>query len=287
MNEVKVKSQKVNIEYSETVHINTNLLPMFNVGMYESILTPNIEKEQEAVKYNYPQAEYYMFEIEVDWDIYHKVVAQSASEVMEERILPVLKRYGVSDMKVTGISNPKYYNFETDELEFDVMLSNDFETQFYANMEVFKENRSLQKYIEDHYWDHSGFWSWMPKSFKEIEEDPYDVRNLSAYLTFCLLVEGEMEPERVESRDFEIYYKVNGRDYDAYSVEWLVDENLVELYGNDEKLNRLIWDIFYKKGRPWKSFREMYEKNEEADLFIRWASKNHFTVSDLEQMANE
>ena len=286
--------------------ISTALFPCVEVSMYESVLSSGKFAEERAAgegKFVYVVVD------DVAWD---NQLAECADDYIQERVLPVLTKYGVKAIKGLNISSPKYYNFETDRLEMSVTMKRGWECTMKKYMQNFKNESVLQKYIKDHFCSCSGFISLMPESMEEIveyalkEESAYNSdkeRGLAAYLTLALLYENALDVEHQSM--FELAESMN-ETFTEYSYVNVLEEyytkvedaqQLLDLFDNDLKWDMLQWELFDKLGAPWernKGCEILHGKQEwyfsvsaanSAEKLLFWSAQHGYTVEDLYRMA--
>lgn len=277
------------------VLLNTNIFPVVDVGMYNSFLSPSLYEENEKdhyVQMHRGAAEFVCLG-DFKWNRYKDAVVEAAMNYIEAYAMDRLRQYGVATIRPKGINSPKEYNFSDDSLDLYVYLTPDFDVRMRGHIADMRKNPSLQCYIEEHYWSKSGFWSWMPKSFDEIEAMEDEERCVGAYLTLALLQEG--------------YWSRYGRDEDdsnmciadavscAYGDEFCniylyVSDELLALYRDDAALNNLLWDVYFRIGRPWRGHKPknsdyVGECKCEAVEFLLWAADNEYSLADLRAIA--
>ena len=279
-------------EQNECFGISSNLFPCVNVDMYWGILDP--QTAENNMEDSCDEFEYFS----IDMGLYKNAVASLASDYIGENVLPMMKEYGLENITDCKISSPREYNFTTDCLLFTAEMSHDWREKMHHYLNKFRKDKKFQEYIEEHWYSRSGFWSWMPQSFEEIEEMADEERCVGAYLTLCLLNEGRLDVF-TDSEEY-IYYGLEECSLgDFYNVpeEYLgriEGEKLIALYRDDYRINELWHDLLDKVGQPWKGCEQLYGKYEpsycisaknDAMRLIFWACENGYTVSDLEAMA--
>lgn len=285
------QKQDTNLEELKCYKLNSSLCPLVDVGMYNTIIS--LDTWEEDAVYNLKEdygeaADAFCCFGDCDVKGYHKVVQDNAAKIIEAHAMPILKEYGVAAIKVTGIWSPREYNFDTDQLDFEVYLSDDFGKKFKKNMKRFSSNASLQKYIEDHWWSCSGFCSFMPQSMEEIASFEDETRCLACYLTFALLVEGYWDNFSEGRTDYELYEMLNCNECctDYVNVYLYCSEEWAKVYNDNARMDELYWDAFHAIGRPWRNHkRGNYDlssspSNEAAQLVI-WATDKGYSPDDL------
>ena len=295
MKTTRIKNlESVNLDKLRRLELCGSLCPLVDVGMYDSLISPDywedcaygnlIEDYGEAAR-DFVCFGYF------DWDGYKKVVQNHAADIIDEYAMPILNDYGIAAIKVVGIYSPREYNFTTDELNFDVYLSEDFEEKFAENMKRFRKNPSLQKYIEEHWWSRSGFHSFMPQSMDEIASFEDDVRCLACYMTFALLSEGYWDNFSEKRTDWELYERLNTDECctDFSHVYLYCSEEWAKVYNDNAKMDELYWNAFHALDHPWGNHEQKNHdlctcpKNEAQQLIV-WATDMGYSLQDLREM---
>lgn len=295
MNTVSIKKpESVNLDKLRRLELCGSLCPLVDVGMYESIISPSYWEDcaRDNLIEDYGDAGLQLACFgDFDWDGYKKVVQSHAADIIDEYAMPILNDYGIAAIKVVGIYSPREYNFTTDELNFDVYLSEDFDAKFAENMKRFRKNPSLQKYIEDHWWHRSGFHSFMPKSMDEIASFEDDVRCLACYMTFALLTEEYWNNFYEDRTDWELFERLNTDECctDFTHVYLYCSEEWAQVYNDNIRMDELYWDVFHALGHPWNNHTYKddnlctHEDNEALQLVI-WATDMGYSPQDLREM---
>lgn len=280
-----------NVEQLECYNINTGICPIICVGTYQTLLGEPCDSDDMsswAESNDYPVN--LAYEEGFDFKKWKGYIQREANDILQSDIISTLKPYGIEWLQATGMWSPREYNFQTDQMDFDVYLSKDFRRIFHENMKKFRENPSLQEFIEDNYWDRSGFWSWMPKSMDEIEAFEDEERCLSAYIMFCMLVEGKEEDMDGE---FDYAYRIwaslreNGEANECYDWRCYADDDLAHFYTRQPTdFNELLWNVYYKVGNQWKDYKPKdgwkgVSTENEAERFICWAYDKGYSLDDL------
>lgn len=204
--------------------LNTGLLPIVDVCMYGGLLDPaNIESAyNDFERYNCEEDGTEFHYVDLDYDKFDMAVLEIAAGYIKGEVMPILSKYGVKNIQTLGIYHPREYNFETDQLDFDIELSDDFEEQMRENIVKFQkeDDGRMQQYIDDHWKSYDGFWSYMPESFDEIlyprKYSCHTEQRIGAYLTLCLLKEGwTREDDYLESGE-RIYEELKCNGWDVW-----------------------------------------------------------------------
>lgn len=149
---------------------NTSVLPLLDVGLYGSLILDMLPDDMTSE----------------EWIEFEKLICETAEEVINEMLEPIEVR-----VKVLKFDSPKYYNFENDWIDFEVIMD---------------ENRMLALYLlkeelEDEFfewarekWGHrSGFFSFMPFDRERWEESGEEWRKLSMIIQFIFRFEKILE----------------------------------------------------------------------------------------------
>ena len=162
--------------------INTNLFPIIHFGMYGSILSPdnmfddyqiNEEFKNGDIPYN---ADY--FNDNFEYPKYVKEIQHQASLFLDGK----REANGISIGITAGeIYSPKYYNFETDQIDLEVEYNTE-EVLKYA-----RENMvEFDTFLKENYSSYDGFSSSTANNYSEWVEDfaEENDQSIGAVLTF-------------------------------------------------------------------------------------------------------
>jgi len=215
------------------VLLNTNILPIVNVGMYESLLspsnvfndwlTPEISEALDTDEISYCEsASYEHFNSEA----YNKIVAKYATELVADFFQKINGVIHVTLHDKADIYSPKEYNFKTDELDFEIEI-NDVEIQKIKSF--VRGNVSFANWLKETYKSYSGFICFMPSTeeafFKDIEGKEIE-RALSAYFTFLLRTHLGQLPDDEFGSDYILYERISSN----HGIEeFVTDERFHEI----------------------------------------------------------
>lgn len=142
-------------------NLNTNLLPIINVGMYESPLDSNYTLDpyiiEEDLKEGYIFFNPDVFSYFFNNDAYVKTVRDLAEEYLTDIETKLFKIVEVGE-----IYSPKYYNFSTDNLEFTVEYNKTKIINFAHNTA-----KSFNKFLKENYTSYDGFLSYTSNNFND------------------------------------------------------------------------------------------------------------------------
>ena len=179
------------------LRLNTSICPIVDVGMYGSFLDPqHIFEFDEYEIYRCDtlteeEKEYCSNSIYMNFDTaaYKQTVAIYATEVIEDLFNDIRGTIEISLCEGASIYSPKFYNFDTDQLEFDVEISSSEIIKIIVRLGDEQFSEKFFGWARENYKSHSGFYSFMP-----CEPDGYTVaiegqdleRALSMYLSYLL-----------------------------------------------------------------------------------------------------
>ena len=116
-----------------TFELSTNLFPIVNIGMYTNdvcdsdllIDTYSIDNDFNEGLINYDAETFWS---NFDNDKFKAVILERATDFITDEVKPLLVDLGLGiiDIKVVGICSPKFYNWSTDSLNFDLVTDDKF-----------------------------------------------------------------------------------------------------------------------------------------------------------------
>lgn len=280
---------------NEVYNMSSNLFPCICVAMYETVLSPNffLDSMNEG-------EDQYCYDT-LNWQDWKTELTKVSQDYIDEQVIESLRNYGVLKIEACSIWSPKYYNYNTDELIMDITMDPSWKDTMVKSVESWHNNSDVEKYIKTYWHSYSGYCNFMPESLDEILAEDDEDRQLAAYLTLAMLVEGTLRP--CDEILDDLYYSMNERfcDYSRVNIleeymDALEAERLLDLYNNDDRFNELYWDLVDKIGFVWlhegpDSLRGIkdsdFEFNAKTDgeRLLFWAVKQELTVSDLYKLA--
>jgi len=163
-----------------TFDLNTDVVTSINPGMYGS-----------AIEFPYEQAE----DTPENYKMWDDIVVEQAIPYIEEAVQKTDSRIKVKNFK---INHPRFYNFVSDCIDFDVELPQSLLVELF---ERYKNDQSFLSYLKDNYSSRSGFISTMadtPQKFAEQCEDA-KWKSLSQILSYN--AEDEFDDRQREFED--------------------------------------------------------------------------------------
>ena len=179
----------------ETLKLTTNLFPIVNVGMYDSLLSPDnlindyeIDEDKDSGYIKFDSNEYWsnLFDISK----FRAEILTLATDYIKDEIKPILTglKLGISDIETVSINSPKFYNFECDILYFDLIVEDQFNNNIIDkinNLSTDELNR-FNTYLKDNYSSYDGFVSFTSNNSLDVINNVqnYDERDISAFLNW-------------------------------------------------------------------------------------------------------
>jgi len=161
------------------VEVSNNLIPVIYVGSYG---TPMYE------------------DFVCDADDIKNCILANAPDLVEERIREYCPSAKISDFSVYM---PRYYNFETDTLNFTLDISDEDYQKIYDEC---INDPEFAQFLKEKYSSYDGFFSYMANNLEDFE-DQEDFRKVSSLLDFL-----------TRNEDYREDYD---DDYEEYAREWL------------------------------------------------------------------
>ena len=179
----------------KTFKLSTNLFPIVNIGMYTNdvcdsdllIDTYSIDNDFNEGLINYDAETFWS---NFDNDKFKAVILERATDFITDEVKPLLVDLGLGiiDIKVVGMYSPKYYNFETDTLNFDLVTDDKFTDNIIdvINKLEQSERADFSKFLKDNYTSYDGFTSFTDNNIPDLIESIKDgeEREIGAFLTW-------------------------------------------------------------------------------------------------------
>lgn len=174
--------------------INTNLFPIVSVNMYDSFLSPENMFDDYQINEDFENGDFDM-SAEDYWEKfnnekYTKEIQHQADNFLSGEI----EAEGITiKIEVGEIYSPKYYNFETDQVDLTVDYNK------YEVLKFAKENKEdFNNFLKENYSSYDGFLSSTANNYSEWLEDftTDNVQSIGAILTFIFKDELEDYQER-------------------------------------------------------------------------------------------
>ena len=283
-------------------NIDSNLFPLVCVQMYETQLSPMAyEDYMRSLDEGEPDGDFTYYT--VDYSDWKKELVTVATNYIKENFLKVLKKYGVEDIKGTGIWSPREYNFTGDALDMEITMQDGWEAIMERSLQTFSEISDCRRYVCENWHSRSGFISFMPQTVEDVLTESDEERRLAAYLTLALVYEDVLEPAGDSLENLWEAGMYEFSDYDHINVleEYLGDADetarLIDLWNDDDRWNELYWRLVEKVGFLWlhepetlclegkKDSDYQFNANSDGKRLLFWAAIHQHTVEDLYSMA--
>jgi hypothetical protein len=181
----------------ENLKLTTNLFPIVNVGMYDSLLSPDNlindyeideDKDNEYIKFDSNEYWSNLFDISK----FRAEILTLATDYIKDEIKPILTglKLGVSDIETVSINSPRFYNFERDELYFDLIVEDQFNNNIIDKINNLSTDELIRfnTYLKDNYSSYDGFVSFTSNNSLDVINNVqnYDERDISAFLNWYI-----------------------------------------------------------------------------------------------------
>ena len=179
----------------ETLKLTTNLFPIVNVGMYDSLLSPenlindyeiDEDKDNEYIKFDSNEYWSNLFDISK----FRAEILTLGTDYIKDEIKPILTglKLGISDIETVSINSPRFYNFECDELYFDLIVEDQFNNNIIDKINNLSTDELIRfnTYLKDNYSSYDGFVSFTSNNSLDVINNVknYDERDISAFLNW-------------------------------------------------------------------------------------------------------
>jgi len=205
------------------LELGTQLVKFIDVGMYNSELaSENVLDDDEMSEEQWGT---------FDNKKYTQFILESGKEVFNNSYLPQLKSLDLDIIsgEAIRVQSPKYYNYGSDELYFDLVIKGTVKESWDKYFENVDQGE-LNKYLQERNKSYDGFISFMPHSIEELEDlinsGEDDERAFAAILNYELDTNDDNEYQE------ELLEKVNNDKYlyDFFSEEAEVSEKFVKTF---------------------------------------------------------
>lgn len=280
------------------IKLTSELLPILNVGLYESELSPEnifghiiecLESDN-------------MQEVDFDFAAYRRDFAEIARRIITEEFHPELCKYGVNAIAVGDPVMPGSSNYyASDYIEIDLHVTDDFCQNMREQIDEWRKipnwEDNANQMIKESWASCSGFYSFMPQNVEEIYEMGDFERCTAEFLCFALyecgndlieyhMFDGFVPSESLQDRFIELCE--NELEYEDYAeLEEISPEELWEMYSKKpDELDALIWDLF-DAGIVKRGVFSEANRTDSAIDFLEWCKKNKYeTIEELRELLN-
>lgn len=259
-------------------YFTSNHFRFFVIDLYSTF---NMDNVLSRVDYMLP----YMELEDVDFKRYKSDLLEEIKPVLKEAE-EVLKRYGVKSLEITGeIESPREYNFYTDWVDIECRFKSGWKKRIKDAIPSLKEDSDVIEYVKENYLDRSGFWSYFPQTWEELErkfkaEDEFAISEL---LTLLLIHEGWDFVEK----EMDVIDRMNEKhtleEYETYRC--IIPEDCVELYNSDSSY---LQDSFFHKALEvfprYRINRRRLETGDNGDhllTLLKWMERFGYCYADV------
>lgn len=162
------------------LELGTQLVKFINVGMYESDISPENTINDESFDWD-----------NFDAEKYTEFIFECAREIFDNHYLPHIKSIGlnIESGEAIRIQSPKFYNYGSDELYFDIELGTTLK-EAWENYRTTIDEGDLDRFMRTSFQSYDGFISFMPGNIEElmelIENGEDDERAIAVLLSYDL-----------------------------------------------------------------------------------------------------
>ncbi len=199
----------------KTIETSTNLIPCLDVATYSGHCEPDYVLSSSLDELSIKMQSKY-------WELfnnskYMEMIFKSAKSYIESDIKDFLTdlNLGIKDVKAVKIHSPREYNFETDQIYFNLIVTKDFDKRLVKWIKANDSNEAFLEYIADRYTSYSGFMSFTPNNPSGlIEQMGKEIERCSGAVLSYLIQENKDEWQQ----DF-----LEAVNQDAFYTEFLPD----------------------------------------------------------------
>ena len=235
----------------KTLNLSTNLLPLITMGTYDGqICDVNNFIDDYTIDEDYKEG-YINYDSRTYWDNfdnnkYKTKLFKLSNEYLIDNIKQQLTdlNIGILDIECIGIHSPKYYNFSTDSLNYDLSVSDNFNHILIDIINNLDDNdtNSLSKFLKDNFTSRDGFSSFTDNNIPDLINsiNDFEDREISAFLTWYL--KGKDIINTNNWSEF-LYENIQSYDYTEFLSDDFVDvtfeiRNHIIDYTNQNYMNK-------------------------------------------------
>lgn len=198
-----------------TFELSTNLFPIVNVGMYTNqICDSDLLIDTYAIDNDFNEG-LISYDADTFWsnfdnDKFKVVILKRATDFITDNVKPLLidLGIGITDIKVIDIHSPKFYNWSTDSLNFDLVTDDKFTDNIIDVINNLEPNElnDLSKFLKNNFTSCDGFISFTDNNVDDLIESikSGEEREIGAFLTW--------------------YWNWTDSDYESGNWEWYLNE---------------------------------------------------------------
>lgn len=181
----------------KTLELSTNLLPLISLGTYDGqICDVNNFIYDYIIDEDYKEG-YINYDLRTYWDNFdNNKYKTKLFKLSNEYVIDNIKQQltdlniGILDIKCINIHSPKYYNFSTDCLNYDLSVTDYFNHTLINIINNLDDNdtNSLSKFLKDNFTSRDGYMSFTDNNIPDLINsiNDFEDREISAFLTWYL-----------------------------------------------------------------------------------------------------
>ena len=175
--------------------LSSNLFPIVNVGMYTNdVCDSDLLIDTYSIDNDFNEG-LISYDVDTFWSNFDNnkfkaVILERATNFITDNVKPLLVDLGLGiiDIKVIDIHSPKFYNWSTDTLNFDLITDDKFTDNIIDvinNLEG-HELADLSSFLKDNYTSYDGFISFTDNNVDDLIDsiNAGEEREIGAFLTW-------------------------------------------------------------------------------------------------------
>lgn len=259
----------------KTIETGTQLMPLVRVGTYDG-QTCDINNLVNSYEINQDFKEGYVpFDAEMYWDKgydhnkFKQDIVNMATNYINQMFTEIKKLgLGIKKIVIQDLHSPRYYNFETDQLYFDLVVNNNFHKNLLKVInKLSKEQKdNLDKWLRDNFSSYDGFTSFTANNLGDLmsEIKAEEIRETSVFLYWYFLNCGSDDlQEYLNERNWSDYLYENKEFY----TEYVRDGFYAECEANDSNAVKYTQENYLTKDKETIIAELTEQINESTDTF--------------------
>lgn len=238
----------------KTIKTWTNTLPLVSINTYYGAFDTNSLIDSYTIDEDFKEG-YVPYNAEMYWDgfdmdLYKNDIVQIAKNYILHNIFPEIKKLnlGIKKIEIFDMYSPKEYNFESDHINFDLIVNNNF----YKNLLKIIKNLSnedknnLDSYLRKKFSSRDGFMSFTANNLGDLmsEIKREESRETSVFLYWYFLNKGSEDlKEYLDYDNWVTYFYENREQY----TEFVTDEFIKQCEMNVGEVVSYVYDNYMTK----------------------------------------
>lgn len=158
----------INYQLLAKMSLNTNLLPIIDVGTYGTEIGPDCFADDFYGMLDDSDKRSGWNETNFDFDKYTQDIRDIAIDVLKREWIPIAQGFGVIDIINVQIVNPREYNFTNNFLTFDLVVEDNIEETLKTHLKDAFKNQKVRDYINEKWRSFPGWVCLMPKTYEDV-----------------------------------------------------------------------------------------------------------------------